>query len=327
MTWQRAFPYATDNLAVVGVAKLLNSDVLERSDGTWDAYSESVACVRFALRIESQIDRLADCLPPGADVECTLELVVSLEGVHSRQRRNLYTLDVGSHDLEIELDPAEYLGRVDLAISARLKTDLPAQPGFAHLRASRVSQVSLPSIWFSEPPTSVGDALEVRWENFDEDGDLVDGQLFAVRLEERPVILLNSEIPKAYDILGSKGTWGSAARIRDAIYGQIVHQAWSSIIAHCILEITRHDEADAPETVLAELDEWQAQVIRAWASEFVPGEPDPEAAAVTLIEHCRETGSLVLLHQLPEVIQRRCSTIDGFNGLIKESHRFDGGGS
>lgn len=324
MSWQRAFPYTTNNSALSCEATPLGGEVAERTDGTWDAFSKDVDRLRFTLAIKTQVDRLASCLPPGTEIEEALELVVSLEGLHSRQRRDLYTLDVGSHDLEIELDPAEYLGRVDLNVFVRLRSELEAHSGFAHLKSSRVARAQLPSIWFSEPPQSVGDALEIRWENFDEHGDLVDGQLFAIRLEERPVILLNSEISKAYDILGSKGTWGAAARIRDAIYGQIVHQAWSSIISHCLLEIARHDEDEAPETVLAELDEWQAQVIRAWAPEFIAGEADPEAASIALIDLCRETGSLVLLHQLPEVIQKKCSTIDGFNGLIKESHRFEG---
>lgn len=324
MGWQRAFPYATDNSALTCEALPLSAEVAERTDGTWDAFSRDVDHVRFTLAVKTDVDRLAACLPPGTEVDRVLELVVSLEGIHSRQRRDLYTLDIGSHDLQVELDPAEYLGRVDLNVFARLRTGLEAQAGFAHLESSQVARAPLPSIWFSEPPHSAGDALEVRWENFDEDGDLVDGQLFAIRLEERPVILLNSEIPKAYDILGSKGTWGAAARIRDAIYGQIVHQAWSSILSHCFMEIARHDEDDAPETVLAELDEWQAQVIRAWAPEFVVGENDTEAAAIALIDQCRETGTLMLLHQLPEAIQKKCATIDGFNGLIKESHRFEG---
>lgn len=323
MSWQRAFPYATDDSALQCEASLLTGEVSERADGTWDAFTNEVERVRFRLAVTTDVNRLASCLPSGTVIDDALELVVTLEGVHSRQRRDLYTFDTGSRDLEIVLDSKDYVGRVDINVFARLKTQLEPHPGFAHLKSSRLAHAQLPAIWFSEPPHSVGDALEIRWENFDEDGDLVDGQLFTVRLEERPVILLNSAIPKAYDILGSKGTWGAAARIRDAVYSQIVHQAWSSIISHCLLEIARHDENENPETVLAELDEWQAQVLRAWAQEFVPGESDPEAAAIALIEHARENGSLLLLHQLPEVIQKRCSTIDGFNGLIKESHRFE----
>ena len=253
-----------------------------------------------------------------------VELVVTLAGVQSRQRRELGRLQPGAHDIDLRLDPNEYVGRVDLSVSARLKQDIPADVGFAHLKASRLSEAHIASVWFTEPPQALGDALEIRWENFDEDGDLIDGQLFTLRMEDRPVIILNSAIPSAYDILSSKGTHGAAARIRDAVFAQIVHQAWSSILAHCLLEVARHEENEPAETVLAELEEWQAQVVRAWALEFIPSESNEESAALALIDEARSVGSLALLHRLPEAIQSKCLTISGYEGLIKEFDKFQG---
>jgi hypothetical protein len=325
MGWQRAFPYATDDSAVKCTTSSANPKVFQRSDDTWDAFSNDVGNADFDVVIKVDEDRLQACLPPGLQVSDSVELAVTLEGIQARTRRELFTLDVGDHDIELKLEPTDYIGKVDVSVTARLKTALEPRPGFAHLESSRIAHAPVATIWFTEPPQSVGDALEIRWEDFDEDGDLVDGHLFAIRMEERPVIILNSAIPSAYDILQSKGTHGAAARIRDAIFGQIIHQAWSSILSHCLHEIALHDEDETAETVLAELDDWQAQVIKAWAPTFIPSESDPETAALMLIEQARETGNLLLMHQLPEAIQSKCATISGFNGLIREFDRFEGG--
>ncbi|MBC9820509.1 hypothetical protein [Terrabacter sp. MAHUQ-38] len=322
MGWQRAYPYAEDDSALVGTVSAASPGLVQRSDGTWDAFSEELALASFAVEVKVDEERLAACLPDGLSPDAFVEIAVRLTGLHSRQRRELRTWESGQQNFTVDLDPMEYVGKVDLDVVARLKAPVDHVPGFAHLAGSVLARAELATIWFSEPPKSIGDTLEVRWEDFDNDGGLVDGQLFTVRMEERPVILLNSAVPSAYDILSSKGTWGAAARIRDAVYAQIVHQAWSSILSHCFMEVVRHDEGESVDTVLAELEEWQAQVLRAWAPAFEPGESDPDLAVSALVEEVRATGSLVVLQKLPEAIQANCVTISGFNGLVKEFDRF-----
>ena len=89
------------------------------------------------------------------------------------------------------------------------------------------------------------------------------------------------------------------------------------------MELVRHDDDEPVETVLAELEEWQSQVLRAWAPAFQPGESDPDLALATLVEDVRGTGSLVVLQKLPEAIQANCLTISGYNGLVREFDRFE----
>lgn len=318
-----AFPYATDRFAVAVTLSSTNPGVTQRSDGTWDAFSNSVHKATFEANIDIDVERLEACLPSHLD-SSAVEVVVSLVGLHSRERSELVTFNASSNVAEVSLDASDYVGRVDLQVAVRLREGHPRTPGFAYLKHSRIAEVPLATVWFTEPPQSTGDALEIRWEDFDEDGDLVDGQLFAVRLEDRPVIILNSAITSAYEILGSKGNHGAAARIRDAVFMQVVHQAWSSILSHCLMEVMRHDEDATDETVLAELVDWQGQVLRAWALEFEPNESSPEAATLALIEEARSPGSEVLIRKLPEAIQNKCSTIDGFNGLIRDFDKFQG---
>lgn len=325
MGTQHAFPYVTDHGSISVKASTSTAGIVERSDDTWDAFSNDVGVLDLHLEINSDAERLQACLPAGEKIQERAELVVSIEALQSRERKEVARLDIGTHSVDVQLDALNYLGKVDVHVDARLKSGLAHRTGFAHLTGSRLAHVDAASIWMSEPPQSLGDALEIRWEDFDADGGLIDGQLFTLRLEDRPVIILNSAIPSAYSILSSKGTHGASARIRDVIFAQIVHQAWSSILSHCFLEVSRHDDDSEAETILAELDEWEAQVIRAWAPEFIASEKDPEAAARALIEDIRGTGSLVLLHQLPEVIQGKCNTISGFNGLLKDFDKFQGG--
>lgn len=323
MGWQRAYPFAVDDSSVQVVVSASTPGLRPRSDETWDAFSEELALATFHVEVKVDAARLSACLPDGYALEDVVEFAVRLSGLQSRQRRDLHRWAPHDDTFTLELDASKYVGRVDLEVVARLRTGVEQVSGYAHLGGSVLARAQLASVWFSEPPQSIGDTLEVRWENFDDDGDLVDGQLFTVRMEERPVILLNSAIPSAYDILGSKGTWGAAARIRDAVYAQIVHQAWSSILSHCFLELVRHDDDEPVETVVAELEEWQAQVLRAWAPAFQPGESDPDVALATLVEDVRATGSLVVLQRLPEAIQANCLTISGYNGLVREFDRFE----
>ena len=65
-------------------------------------------------------------------------------------------------------------------------------------------------------------------------------------------------------------------------------------------------------------------MIEDWALDFVPVEQDRVAATRILVQRILTSGSNVLLELMPDVIQTRIDTLKGFQGLVKESHRFDG---
>jgi hypothetical protein len=226
-------------------------------------------------------------------------------------------------ELQLELDCSEYTGRFDLTVFIVRDKAGPAIDGYAHLAGSVLAEAPLAVLWFDEPPTPTGTGIETRWVDFRDDDGLPDGSLFALRLEERPVILLNNGIPAAYAVLSSKGTHGAAARIRDAIFAQIVHQVWSSLLGHCFLDVLRVGPED-PETAPDRLGSWEAQVVEDWALDFVPSEQDREAATRLLVQRVLTSGSNVVLEMLPDVIQTRMDTVKGFQGLVRESRRFDG---
>jgi hypothetical protein len=319
----RALPFATNDNALSAKVTGRGKNVHMRSDETWDAYSDATEPFTLEFELASEATALIACLPPGAATENLIELIVTRRSVDSRERQTVCRLELGTSTVALEFDPDHFMGRVDLEFTARLAETLAPVSGFAHLKGSTLARLPLATIWFDEPPTFSGDTLEIRWEDFDEDPTLVDGHIFAVRLEEKPVILLNSAVPSLHPILTSKGTHGASARIRDAVFSQVVHQAWSSILSHCFLEVLRHGDED-PATVLDEIEPWQGQVIRAWAREFVISESEDEAAAMALIERLREAGSEVVLHSMPEAIQSRCRTMNSFHGMIKDYSQLGG---
>jgi hypothetical protein len=322
MSTLRAYPFRTATEALSVQLMCLSTDVNERMDGTWDLFTERPRQVRFAVKVFLNTVALQPALPPGESAEAT-RLVVIGRGITSRRRSLLASGPIGLEELQLELDCSEYTGRFDLTVFIVRDKACPAVDGYAHLAGSVLAEVPLAVLWFDEPPTPTGTGIETRWVDFRDDDGLPDGNLFALRLEERPVILLNNGIPAAYAVLSSKGTHGAAARIRDAIFAQIVHQVWSSLLGHCFLDVLRVGPED-PETALDRLSSWEAQVVEDWALDFVPAEQDREAATRLLVQRLLTSGSTVVLEMLPDVIQTRLDTVKGFQGLVRESRRFDG---
>ncbi len=323
MSTLHAFPFRTAQEALRLTLERLSTDVSQRTDGTWDLYSERPRKVRFSLKIFIDVAALQPAVLPDESVEEVARLVVVGRSISSRRRSALASAPIGVEELELEFDCSEFTGRFDLTAFIVRSKACRAVDGYAHLSGSALAEVPVGALWFDTPPTPTGTGIETRWVDFREDDNLPDGNLFAVRLEERPVILLNSGIPAAYAVLSSKGTHGAAARIRDAVFAQIIHQVWSSLLGQSFLDVLRVGPED-PDTTLERLISWEAQVIEDWALDFVPSEQDRSTATRILVQKILTSGSNVLLELMPDVIQTRIDTLRGFQGLVRESHRFEG---
>jgi hypothetical protein len=324
MSVLQALPFKVANGAIELEIGQLPDDVHVRTDNTLDAYSDVSGAFTLTLTVKVDREGLTACLPTGAgDLNSLVEICVASRSTLSRSRVEVAAGPPEDAVYEVPLDRAQHMGRVDLVVVARLRKGLEPTPGFAHLKGSTLAQRIVAGIWFDEPPTFSGDSLDIRWVDFDADtptGKLLhDGHIFAIELKDRPVILLNEaeSVSPLRAVLENRGTHGRMARARDAVFQQIVHQAWTSIIGHCFLEVLQYGDEDA-ETVLDGLGDWQAAVIRAWGRDFVPEEQDIEAAAKTLIDRVREPGNEMLLVAAPALIQERFQTMKGFLGLAKE---------
>lgn len=319
MSLLRAMPFKTADGALKATIEKLPTDVHRRTDDTLDAYSDVNSPFILEVTVNPDLDELAACLPSGAKAEKEIEVCLATRSVSSRTREEVVTGDLGPATLALELNPAQHMGRVDVYLVARLRTELPPTLGFAHLKSSALSSQLVTSVWFDEPPTFSGDSIEIIWRDFDEDPLLEDGHIFAIGLKERPVIYLNEaqSVSPLRSALENKGTHGPLARIRDSVFQQIIHQAWTSILGHCFIEILRHEDDDA-ESVIESLDEWIAVVLRDWALSLVPDEADADTATLALIERIRESGNDFILTEVPAAIQRKFDTTKGFRGLVRE---------
>jgi hypothetical protein len=318
MSALRSLPFSTADSALTFELLELPAGVHSRTDETLDAYSDVNQPFVLQFAVDPDVEELAACLPEGRTVE-DLELCLVSRSTRSRTRTVEAQLGVASGILSASLDPSQLMGKVELTLVARLRRDLDRAPGYAHLKGSTIATQTAAVVWFDEPPTFSGDALEVLWRDFDEDPTLEDGHLFAIGLEGRPVIYLNEaeSMSPLRTVLESKATHGVMARTRDVIYQQIVHQAWTSILGHCFLVVQHHGD-EAAETVLDELDEWMVAVLSEWAPAFVPEEQDPEEALIALVDRVRESGNEFLLVVAPAAIQRKFDTMKGFRGLATE---------
>jgi hypothetical protein len=322
MSLLRAMPFMTADHALNASVDALPAGVHHRTDDTLDAYSDVEGPFDLTIALNPDLDALAACIPSGANLEDAVELCLSVRSVSSRKRAEVAAGAPRADTLTLQLDPEQYMGRVDVHLVARLREAIDPTPGFAHLKSSTLASQLVTSLWFDEPQNFSGDSLDIVWRDFDDDPHLEDGHLFAIGLGERPVIYLNEakSVSPLRSVLENKGTHGALARTRDSVFQQIIHQSWTSIVGHCFLEILRHGD-DPADSVLDSLDDWMQTVIRDWALTLVPEETDIDAATLAVVDRVRESGNDFLLVELPAAIQRRFNTMKAFHGLIREFNK------
>ena len=168
-------------------------------------------------------------------------------------------------------------------------------------------------IHFDEPSAAPGNSLEIEWTQFAEDPRTPNQENHIFALDENaatPKILLNSNIERLFDILNSPASSGHTAAVREAIFAQIAHQVWTSLITSALLAadqskadfIKQGDPFDA-ESILGNMVDWQQRVLKGWATELVE-ERDPQHALEILMEQVGDETESVLISQIPVAIQR-----------------------
>lgn len=322
MSTLRAFPYRTANDALQVSLSTQDRSIVERSDGSLDLFTEFDGTARFTL--EAKIDEavLLPTIPEGTSTAEELRLLVIGRSVASRLRSVLLMAPARSLTTTLSMESENFRGKVELSVViVRARESVEELAGLAHRAGAVIAEAPLAALWFDEPPVESGNAIDIQWVDFREQDRLPDGHLFAVRLEDAPAIFLNTAIPHAHSILTSKGTHGAKARIRDAVFAQIVHQVWSGILAHCFLELAAQ-VADDPEERLDGLAEWERQVLRDWAMYFHPGEESITTASRRLVEQVVENDGYLALERMTDVIQTRIDALKPFNGLVKDAHLF-----
>ncbi|MDW3217090.1 MAG: hypothetical protein R8F63_00645 [Acidimicrobiales bacterium] len=312
-----------DEISVTAVSDELG----ERPDGSLDA--QSVGPIA-SLRLEVEIDtaRLAECLSPGESVRDACSVVLLARSIASRRRDCIERCPVEETTVfDLDLPRARHRGLVELTVRVVRSVDVAEpEPGRAFEIGELLGEADPVRVHFDEPQTAPGASLEVEWRDFASDPKLQDQRehIFALDDAEPPVILLNSGIRMLYEILSNKGPRGRPAKIRDAVFMQIVHQVWTSLLGDAAAaaleakaELERSGQPPDATAVLDEVGGWRAVVLRDWAPSLT-GESDPEQAVDRVVDDLADGLGLLLVNAVPRAIQERLGTRKSYDGLVKE---------
>jgi hypothetical protein len=329
MTVDRFYPYRTAAGQVAFEMDLADGLVLRRTgDGSIVAYEEEPEAVTIMASVCVTDDVFDTVLPPAERDDPPVDIRLVYASRESRRRSSLSLPGDGIHEGVLTLEREDWRGVVEIrAILVRTRTGPGSTPGFATDHGSLLAWSEPRRVLFDEPQQPPGDQLEVRWENFAESTNpwrrRNAASIFALDTGgERPTVFLNSGIPRAVDILGSAGSHGRKARIRDATNYMIVHQVWSSLLATAlarIAAITRTDQGMSMEDLLGEVNDWEARILRDWSGYLYP---DLDSGTAALEELLRAAGdpaeTQTIMELLPNAIQQRFRTFRGFQGLVQE---------
>jgi len=323
VTASLVYPYRV----LVGDEILVNAksrDLAERPDGSWDAQAAEDS---VALQVEVQIDigRLKECLPTSESPE-VCDLLIVAQSVTSRRRECLVRHPVRrTMAFELELEKKRHRGELNLYVKVVRRSDCSERPAaIAFSSGDFLGEASPIRIHFDEPASAPGAGMRIEWSDFATDTRLERqaDHIFALEDQEPPLILLNAGIPRLYEILSSKGAHGRNARVRDAVYMQIVHQVWTSLLGDAISAVHKalndlHEAGEVAEVdqTFDEVGGWRAAVLRDWAPALI-GVADKGQAAEQLLERVGDGVGSVLLADVPRAIQGKVKTRKAYDGLV-----------
>jgi len=311
MSMQAFYPYpvAPEGLELSAQS---DPDLPLGSDGAYLVYVERPDVLRLQVNAELTADA-TDFLEAEGLNQYRVSLI--LRSVQSRRRLAL-PLDesTGSRAAKVEFKRHDWSG--DVGLQAVLTAE--QSNGDDGSQGKLVAWSRELRLVFDEPQFPPGSSLKVEWADFSNEPGLDPKHLFALRERDgQPVILLNQAFPEAVAVLESKGTHGPKARVRDATYQMIVHQGWSSLLATALDSLAEADEGATAEEALSEIKGWEERVLRPWAPYLIP---ESESALDDLYAQIHRPGFVteLLVQRLPDAIQRRFKTYNGFDGLVRD---------
>ncbi|MEP0923396.1 hypothetical protein [Leptolyngbya sp. ST-U4] len=254
-----------------------------------------------------------------ADPPVKLWLIV--QSLESRSRR-AFKLEGDGQVFEalIDLDLDEWAGKAEFqAVLVRTTESDQLPAGYASDVGARLAWSRTCLALFREPPVPQRDVLRIQWKKFEGSQK---SRLFALdHTEPVPKLWLNAEVEGLYDVLNSRAVRGWNPAIAENTSYLIAHQVWTSLLATAISHLAETGEPDeAPD--LAELLEWERTVLDDWIEALFP-DRQREAAFTLLLEQVRHHyfREELLFRRIPEAIQEKLNTHQGFAHLVKESGR------
>lgn len=318
------YPVAEDALALSCVPA---SDEIDISDGgrILARGVTETGSVRVTINVtvaEGILDRL---VPPDELNDAPVALVVTLHSIASRRREAVRLERTGdSWALELDIPKAELAQEV--RVEPRLIRTTPGHDSdFAEHVGAILATGEGVAIEIDESHVPAGGYLDIRFENFQESGNILRSQnpdlLFTLDTDrETPVLWLNEGIEHFKKVALTKAPRGANLRVRDATFDTVVSQVWTSLVSLAIgrvgVEANRLRDADDGSDPLDSLSEWEQRVINFWAPQLYDG-TRPEAIAA-LVEAAAAPALLPELYdKLSVAVQRQARTVHAFRGLIR----------
>ena len=310
----RFFPYPVNR----GGLSLIVAEVAGGSadhDDRADLYGLGMGRFSVALRLEIEtgaIEQIVEAHGRAPD-----EILLVSSGIASRHRSVLGRFTPESQSSELVFDRSDYVGTLEVHAAATIEDPGGLDRLVAFSPSIRVNM--------DDPDVAgLGSTLPIRWEKFSESDALRDQQnnLYVVgRDSERqlPEIVLNSGYPELYEVLENKGTHGPRARIRDATFGLIATQVWTSLLAQALSALAVEIADSEPDvSALENLPEWERLAIEGWAPDLEPSR-DASDTVQTIIDHLdSETAEDYALTVVPRAVQTRLNTGSAFTGQVYE---------
>lgn len=323
------YPFKTGADRIRVDIKPIEGEIPTSSDGSILAYHSGQEILKVEISVVLPDSLAEEYVPDSEKKDPPVQVILVCRSNESRKRFSLPLNGSGVYLADLECRKDEWFGTLIIqAALVRTQELVPPVPGFGADKGSFLSWSEEKRILFDQPSVPPGEHIEVAWEKFSESPDpwlnSHADNIFALNLEALlPKISLNEEISGAKTIFSSMGTTGTHARIRDASFHMIVHQAWSSIVSTAFSALTgirrNYDDSEpVPDLILAELIDWQQRILRDWSRYLYP-EHDASTALEMLVDTAgKENGNAEIMGRLPNAIQTRLRTYRGYEGLVKE---------
>jgi hypothetical protein len=329
MSSETFYPYATVAEGIAQTIEMADPGVRPRADGSWDASNPLLDEVVGRITLEMAEDLLETVLPPSERRRPPVQILITALSLESRRREaQAFTwAQATGGPLGLTLPRSMWAGTVAVqSVLVRMRDLATPVDGYAAATTSRLAWSAVAKIAFDEPrELPPGARLNIRWTRFGEGNEWLQrcrSQLFAVEYGELPQLLLNEDVPSLKLILSSTGTRGRRPRIRDAVFTQIAHQTWSSLLMSSLTELATvvgEDPEQDTGTVLGELTAWRSGVLQDWAKWLFPEAGDQETAVASMVDAVRTPSMEDLsLRRMPYAISQRLETWKGFIGLSRE---------
>lgn len=323
MSKQTFFPFRVESgrLKLAVVSHQVSPDPQEQIS----AYKIESETIDLAISVMVDDAVYTKTLAPVEQSARPTRLLLLLRASRSRSRKRIPIIPNGT--TRISLKKEDWLGLVEVQAVLVRATANPGLPGgYARDQGALLADSKVVEILFDEPVAPpVGGLINLKWENFnDSQREFLKQQpenLFAVDdLQDPPVVYLNSGLEGATATLNSKATHGPQARMRDAYYGTITHQVWSSLLTTALIALSERLADTEPEEALAELMAWQRAAITEWAPRFYSTLTKADALGALYESLGRQSWEReILLRRLPEAIQRFVQTGKRFAKAAKEA--------